>query len=775
MPSPLNRSRIGAIVAAVFCTLCAGDLYAQQGDDDVVIVVPDEEDSDDSDESDSDESGDDSGDDASDADAENDDDDAVRLDEVAVEAERLTNVGGAAQEIDEEQLERLEYDDPHDILLQVPGVYVRPEEGYGLRPNIGMRGANAERSKKVTLMQDGILFAPAPYAAPAAYYFPIVNRMVGVEVFKGPAAIQYGPNTIGGAINWKTRSVPTEDIVGGIDVNAGSYLTGKAHGYVGMGNDWGGFLLEGIHWQSNGFKELDGGGDTGFNRQEFMLKGRLNTDRDADVVHELGLKAGYSRETSNETYLGLSDSDFREDPLRRYAGSQLDEMDWDRTEFTLRYNLDAGGSFELDVAAYRHDFQRTWFKINGFEDPTPLSEILASPDSGRRAVLYNVLTGQEDSTVSGETLVLGGNARQFVSQGVQTLAHHRTYGDGWYNQLEVGVRLHNDWVERDHTREEYVMRSMNLERNDTPSSKSTHNRGEALAAAVHVLDEFFIADLTLTPGLRAEFIDTTFSNMLTDETTSNFQSVFIPGLGAHYAFTPEFGVLAGVHRGFSPVSPGQPDQVEPESSINYEAGARYADERTGTLIEGIGFFNDYSNLIGECSFSAGCEEALVDRQFNAGEVWVYGAEVSGAHRFHLGGEWYLPGRVAYTFTETEFQTSFVSGNPQFGEVEEGDELPYVPQHQASLQLGIEHTDFAFNTRLTYMDAMREEAGQGDEGRKTDNYAVVDMLARYEILEDFSAYGKVSNVTGTQAIASRRPYGARPIAPFMARLGLKYSF
>ncbi|AWV90414.1 ligand-gated channel protein [Bradymonas sediminis] len=751
-------------------------VYAQEEDEDEVFIVVPEEMAEDA---------------LEDADADAEEDDEVitidgeeyslgdlqgeLLDEVAVEAERLTTVGGAAQRLGEEELERQEYDDPHAVLLQVPGVYVRPEEGFGLRPNIGMRGANAERSKKVTLMEDGILFGPAPYAAPAAYYFPIVNRMVGVEVFKGPAAVKYGPNTLGGAINWITRDAPDEGMEGGIDVNAGSYLTGKAHAHFGMGNDWGGFLVEGIHWQSDGFKELDGGGDTGFNRQEFMAKGRLNTDRDAEVVHEVQMKLGYSREHSNETYLGLTDADFDAAPLRRYAASQLDQMDWDRTEIELRYLLDIGEDFDLSVTGYRHDFQRTWLKLNGFVDPTPVEEILASPNSGRRAIFYDVLTGKQDSSAPGETLVLGGNAREFVSQGVQAIGHHRTNGDTWYNQLELGLRLHNDSIERNHTHEEYLMRSMDMVRNEVPTSLSTENRGEALALAAHVIDEFFIANLTITPGLRAEFIRTDFTDYKTDETSDNFMTVLIPGLGAHYAITPEFGVLAGAHRGFSPVSPGQPEQVKPETSVNYEAGVRYAKEQTGTLVEAIGFFNDYGNLIGECSFSTGCEEDLVDRQFNAGDVWIYGAEVAAAHTFALGGKWFLPGRAAYTFTQTEFQSSFSSQNPQFGEVEEGDALPYVPQHQASLQLGVTNQTFALNGRLTYVGQMREEAGQGDEGQKTSDYATIDLLSSYEFLAGFSAYAKVSNLIGTQTIASRRPYGARPIAPFMARLGLKYAF
>src|SRR5690606_26306123 len=131
------------------------------------------------------------------------------------DAREVSRVAGSAHRIDEEQLERFEDDNVHRVLMRVPGVYVRGEDGYGLRPNIGLRGASSDRSKKITLMEDGVLLAPAPYSAPAAYYFPLTTRMVGVEVFKGPSAIRYGPNTIGGAINMLSRRIPHGHKIGG--------------------------------------------------------------------------------------------------------------------------------------------------------------------------------------------------------------------------------------------------------------------------------------------------------------------------------------------------------------------------------------------------------------------------------------------------------------------------------------------------------------------------------------------------------------------------------
>jgi len=133
----------------------------------------------------------------------------------------VSTVPGSGVAIDLEQLERFDYIDLHQVLSSVPGVYVREEDGYGLRPNIGIRGAVAERSQKITIMEDGILITPAPYSAPAAYYVPNISRMQAVEVLKGPSAIRHGPHTVGGAVNLVTADVRPSRFAE-IDVSYGS-------------------------------------------------------------------------------------------------------------------------------------------------------------------------------------------------------------------------------------------------------------------------------------------------------------------------------------------------------------------------------------------------------------------------------------------------------------------------------------------------------------------------------------------------------------------------
>ncbi|MCA9563593.1 MAG: TonB-dependent receptor, partial [Myxococcales bacterium] len=716
---------------------------------------------------------------------------AITLNPVTAAMQQLQRTGGSASVIGEEALEAFEYDDPHSILLQAPGVYVRQEDAFGLRPNIGLRGANSDRSKKVTLMEDEVLLAPAPYAAPAAYFFPVMTRMVGVEVFKGPASIVYGPNTIGGAINFVSRDVPHET-EGMIDASLGSFLTSKTHAYFGTRGDNAGFLVEGVFLSSDGFKELDNGGDTGFRKYELALVGVFNSDPDRDVYHELQLRLTYANELSHETYLGLTDADFEANPYRRYAASQLGEMDWWRTQGRVRYRFEVGNTFDVTTTLYRHDFDRSWRKLNRFRSGPSLEDVLSDPDAPQNQPFYDVLSGNADSAVDAESLQIGINNRRYVSEGVQTEAHLRGTPNDWFAyDLELGLRVHYDQIERYHTEDAYDMVSGDLVPTGDPTVPTTDNMGSALAVATYIAAQLELAGFTLTPGLRMEWIHTEFENRLAESqpgeenpfvgsSTENTNHIFIPGIGVHYAITEEFGVLAGVHRGFSPVSPGQPDEVAPETSVNYEAGARYLDADQGTLLELVGFFNDYSNLTGECSFSSGCSLDQLDRQFNAGSVNVWGIEAVAGRTFLFGNDFYVPSRVAYTLTQSSFQTAFVSGNPQFGEVREGDELPYVPEHQLSIQLGVGQEGdslrrWALNLNGTYVDAMQEQAGQGDDGLFTDASFLLDASLSWEPIDGLTLYARGDNLTDATPVVARRPFGARPARPLMVHGGVRYEF
>ncbi|MFL2948565.1 MAG: TonB-dependent receptor plug domain-containing protein [Nitrospinales bacterium] len=145
---------------------------------------------------------------------------------------KVKDIAGSAAFLDVQEIREQNVDDINRILRRVPGVNLREEDGNGLFPNISMRGVDSARSSKVTVMEDGVLMAPAPYSAPAAYYSPTTGRMSGIEVLKGSSQVKYGPHTTGGALNFLSTPVPTTEQIYSKST-FGTYNEIRNHTYFG--------------------------------------------------------------------------------------------------------------------------------------------------------------------------------------------------------------------------------------------------------------------------------------------------------------------------------------------------------------------------------------------------------------------------------------------------------------------------------------------------------------------------------------------------------------
>lgn len=675
---------------------------------------------------------------------------------------------GARAEISKEQLERAEYDDLHKVLGGIAGVYLRDEDGYGLRPNIGMRGAAADRSQKITIMEDGVLSGPAPYSAPAAYYVPLVTRMSRIAVTKGPSAIQYGPATVGGAIDMVSEPFP-EKRSAYVDAASGTNMYGKLHLRAAERQKTWGVMAEYVRLQTEGFKKLDGrpDADTGFDKDEVSVTGRLTSDPTAADYHTLQLQARYGHETSNETYTGVTDADFRLAPQRRYLASQIDQMNWDHVTLRADHQVDLGLHTRFITSAYRHWFHRAWGKVDGFVGMRDFYGLIANPTAGANSLYYAILTGQTDSTSPEEQLILGTNDRRFVSQGVQTrFAAERTTGP-LAHHVDAGVRIHFDRADRRRFEDGYDMVGGTLVRSERPRDTVLDSRAETIALAAYVEDKLRYKRLDITAGTRVELIDFRFRDHLTEMQREGDYAVLIPGGGAELHITDEASVLAGVHRGFVPVGPSASADVDPESSVNYEAGARWRDDRVSADL--IAFYSDYSNIKGTSM------EQFEGDEFNGGRVNVWGAEAQITGEWPLAAKLVAPFNVAYTFTDSAFQHSFSS--ELWGDVEEGDELPYLPKHMVAVSTGVKHARWEGEATVRYRGESRDIAGQGpiDPAVVAEALLTIDLSAHVRLRPWAELYATCSNLLDEQVIISRRPYGARPNPPRMIAVGYKARF
>ncbi len=679
----------------------------------------------------------------------------------------VRRITGSAVTLGEEDLERRELNDIHRVLGEVPGVYFREEDGLGLRPNIGLRGANPDRSAKVTLMEDGVLLTPAPYSAPAAYYFPLVTRMVGLEVYKGPAAIRFGPQTIGGAINLRTREVPKEHLFK-LDVAGGSRFQARVHGVAAVGTERWGLLAEGVFLRDEGFKVLDRGGNTGFERGEVMLKGRVSPN-DA-WQQQLEVKATLSLEDSRETYLGVSTEDFEATPNRRYATTALDRMEWNRLSVTARWSAQPASWLSLSAAAYRHSMFRAWNRLDRFRRGPGLYELLVQPVRGGLDGQYlGVLRGAVDSSSLDESLIVLNNARTLVSQGVQAEAVAKLTTGPVQHELEAGLRFHHDEVRRNHTATGYAVVGGALEPDALPVAQDALNRGLSRAGALHLHDTMTWGRLLVSPGMRVELIDTVFKDDLSGKTSRSLQAVPLFGAGAVVALPLGLNVFGGVHQGFSPVTPGQSADVRPERALHGELGVRSPSRRR--RLELVGFWSEYSNITGECTGSTGCVDDALNRQFNGGAARIVGLEALASVVIPLPADIELVPQVTYTLTSARFLSDFTSSNPIWGVVRAGDLIPYVPMHQGSARLIFNRDALSLSVGAEFSGGVVEEAGDGLSQPTVPGRVLLDATASYRV-GLFQFYAQGMNLTNQQVVVARRPFGARPLAPLAVQAGVR---
>ncbi|PWE18419.1 TonB-dependent receptor [Marinicauda salina] len=702
---------------------------------------------------------------------------------------------GSADLITDADLEIHGYSDINRILRTVPGVNVQEEDGYGLRPNIGLRGTGLDRSAKITLMEDGVLIAPAPYAAPSAYYFPHAGRIAGVEIIKGAAGVRYGPRTQGGSINLLSTRIP-EAPGGRLDLRAGEEGRGRIHAWAGGMRDLDGGsriggLIEGFYDRADGFKTIDNYADrgTGFEISDFVGRLRFET-RAGGADHAFELKGQASDEISDETYLGLTDADFAADPFRRYAASAFDRMDADHSEISLRYAGSFDNGLELTAAAYRTDFARDWFKSDkvdldgaGPGGTVGISAILDDPATF--AAEFDVLTAPAGFTSAPGALLVKHNNREYYAQGFQAELAGPARFAGAEVQWRVGGRLHEDemdrfqWYERFQTVDgEIVFTS-----EDTPGTESNRiDSAEAFAA-------FAQADLTwgaftLIPGVRYETVDLLRENFGGGDpartgaslaVTENTVDWFAPGLGARYEINERVTVFGGVHRGFSPPGPGS-TTAEPEEATNYELGARFDGEAAS--LEAVAFYNDYSNILGSCTASTG-GGCVIGDQFDGGEVEISGLELTAEADLGatVGARFAAPVRVAYTYTDAEFQTGFASDYDPWGTVEAGDALPYIPEHQLTVSAGLEFDRVGGEISANWTDDVRTVSGQGaiPADERVDSRWVADLALWASVTDRVEARLNVRNLFDETYAVARRPAGLRPGAPRAVTVGLAMDF
>ena len=680
------------------------------------------------------------------------------------------DVAGSATVLSNEDLAKMVDTDIHKILSAVPGVYVRTEDGYGLRPNISIRGTAPDRSGKVTLMEDGVLIAPAPYTSASAYYFPTTGRIHAVEVLKGPAAITQGPSTIGGAINMISTPIP--DTTGGsITSEMGSDGLSRTHMTFGLNSGKLSGLLEVHNHSADGFDSImNVGGNTGFDKSDTLAKLRYTSG-----VHQLTVKMLEVDETSNQTYVGLSQVSFDMSPRKRYGMSKYDVMnnDGDQTSFAYVGDFEA---FTVRATMWSNDYHRDWFKVDkanntkahGVEDG--IDEVIAAANAGD-ANAQAILDGDLAVTVK-----LKHNNRFYTNEGMQFDVskqigmHDLTFG---YRDMEDSESRLQSYECTDQAAGGALSALVSC---STGFTGSNNRLRTTTATSWFMQDTITMGALAVTVGHRSEEFDKvelrwddgvptrTMLNSSYPKSSSGDYST--SGVGATYDMNENLKLVAGFHQGMSPVFGGDAEQAD-----NMELGFRY--NKDVTALEVMYFASDYANLVGECKNSSGGDCEAGDT-FSGGEVDVSGLEVSASTIIEGSDNISYPMALTWATVSSEFQSSFDSD--YFGTVAAGDDVPYLPESQLAAVVGfVTDQGLSGDVRIAKYGSTCSTAQCG-AFENIEAYTFIDLSLRQKVSEKMTIYTVIENITDDADIVARAPKnGARSQKPKSMKFGFTFNF
>ncbi|CAN4271216.1 FecA Outer membrane receptor for Fe3+-dicitrate [Methylophilaceae bacterium] len=657
-----------------------------------------------------------------------------RINVIGNDEQAISKQPGSVAVIEKEALALKQPLSTQDALKAVPGIVIREEEGYGFIPNIGMRGLNPNRSQKLLVLEDGVPVAPGLFLANESYYSPRIERMQSIEVLKGAAGLRYGPTTIGGVINYKTK-----------DPQEGVKITAKtgSHGYGLLGIDAGGISdsadtiagISVITSRGDGFRH------NGFDMNDIVLKGgrQLNDNQwlSAKFTH-------YDNEV-NTSYVGLRKYEYRNNPDKNPAPN--DYFITDRESFDINHEWHISSAIKLNTLMY-------WTQL--------------SRDFWRRDVdLPLNADGTTFKSCNGTVNCMTGRNRDFEMLGVDSRLFIEHSSFGLKNETEIGVRLHSDHMNN------LTVRSVDY--NVRTGYTSDNVTEKAIGLALYLQNRFELTKhLALTPGLRMEKYQQKRAIYEQGNEPKNINGTaknteFMPGLGATWQVMPQAQVFAGAFKGFSPAMTttairdnGVDQQLDAERSINYELGLRGAMQKL--KYEATAFHMDFDNQIINQSLSGGVDRA------NGGKTLNQGLEFALA--YDIGSGWQIDGNGTYVAT-AEFKNAALGPK--------GNRLPYAPELTANLNIGYKVGELklnlgAYHISSQYADAANTviETDDGTKG-KIAAYTVFNLSANYTFDKHLSLFASVRNLANKNYIASRNPDGIFPGVERNLEIGGSYKF
>lgn len=406
------------------------------------------------------------------------------------------------------------------VFSKIPGVNIWESDAAGLQIGIGVRGLDPNRTSHLSVRQNGSPIAADPLGYPESYYTPPLESVNQIEYISGAGALQYG-SQLGGMLNFdikkgdyqtpgKVRMIlsgsayePNDE---SIHTNANVFLD-HASGAKNTSHYLCLDLKDGIGWRNNTeFKSLTALGS--FSQRIQTSQGELELNEDLTVMKRTEHQPG-----------GLTDAQFNSNPRNTNRNRNWFEVDWNVGRLGVKWRPN-DNLWRYNASVYVLSAKR---QALGF---------LGTPNR------IDFLDNRDMISAS------------FSSLGVDLKASRVWDYNDKINALAIGFQGYsgNTIMKQGHADATDLPNFEYLNPNDLEGSNFIlpNNQLSAFTQGIVSLSK----NLSITPGLRWEFIDTRASgwyreyiidgagNILEDSIfTSNkdFQRhVVLPGIGFSY-------------------------------------------------------------------------------------------------------------------------------------------------------------------------------------------------------------------------------------------------
>ena len=667
---------------------------------------------------------------------------------------------GAATVLDVKSINLIDPIGTQEALELVPGINGYADDGIGnSRLSIGIRGLNPRRSSRILILEDGVPIQPALYIYPNMYYNPPSDRIDRVEVVKGSGAIKYGPQTMGGVINYYTKR-PRNEFGGKLKIKAGE------NNFLSLFSEIGGFGNEKfkpefqlLYKQGDGFRE-----NNGFEQVNGTLKLSYNKSQDENYY----LKVNTNYENSNATYTGLTQYSFKTNP--RFNPKKDDNFKLFRTAVDLITTKRLSSNLTKSTTAFVSFFDRRWWRENDI-----FVSVADSASSNPTAQPYyetmNLIrrgNGKDNFGIL-RTFYVGGVEQVFSYKdspfGISSFLSNNS-------SLEIGGRVYferfiddkKSGAKTDSREGIYFIPAASDDEQPIIVGQSHHYQTTAFSGFVSENIEF--EKFTLNPGLRLEVFEQERVDRLAGSVYQDKSIIdLLPGVGFITKFST-INFFGGIHRGFTPPSSGtlkilnfggtpedQGLNLEAEKSWNKEFGVR--GDYSMINFEVSGFHIGIENLV-----AAGRGTAFK----NLGRVNTMGLELNmNLISSKLSG--FLPDlHLIYAFLNTEVSEGIIKSNVS-GTVGsdvsiKGKELPYAPAHTVTAGFSRIGKKLSYRLDFRYVDEvftdfeniMREDK-LGIQGA-IPSYSFINFSADYKVSTGSRIFLVGKNITDEIYIGSR---------------------